>query len=71
VTLEMRADMWRDGEHVAAEEHVLRMSLCFTHELAAMLERAGFADVTLTGDYTDEEPTADTEFVVFRARKPN
>ena len=69
VTLEMRADRWRDGEHVA-EEHVLRMSLCFTHELAAMLERAGFTEVSLKGDYTDEEPTSDTEFVVFRARKP-
>jgi SAM-dependent methyltransferase len=71
VTLEMRADMWRDGEHVAAEEHVLRMSLYFTHELAAMLERSGFTDVSLRGDYTDEEPSPDTEFVVFRARKPS
>jgi SAM-dependent methyltransferase len=71
VTLEMRADMWRHGEHVAAEEHVLRMSLYFTHELAAMLERAGFTDVSLRGDYADEEANADTEFVVFRARKPS
>jgi SAM-dependent methyltransferase len=70
VTLEMRADMWRNGEHVAAEEHVLRMSLYFTHELAALLERAGFTDVTLRGDYTDEEPNAETDFVVFVARKP-
>jgi len=26
--------------------------------------------VTLRGDYTDEEPDADTDFVVFIARKP-
>jgi SAM-dependent methyltransferase len=70
VTLEMRADMWRDGEHVAAEEHILRMSLYFTHELVLLLELAGFTDVTLRGDYTDEEPDADTDFVVFSARKP-
>ena len=70
VTLEMRADMWRDGEHVAAEEHVLRMSMYFTRELVSLLELAGFTDVTLRGDYTDEEPTADTDFVVFIARKP-
>ena len=69
VTLEMRADMWRDGEHVAAEEHILKMSMYFTHELVSMLERAGFSDVTLRGDYTDEEPDADTNFVVFIARK--
>jgi SAM-dependent methyltransferase len=70
VTVEMRADMWRDGEHVAEEEHVLRMSLYFTHELVLLLERVGFTDVTLRGDYTDEEPNADTNFVVFIARKP-
>lgn len=70
VTLEMRADMWRDGEHVAEEEHVLRMSLYFTHELASLLELAGFTDVTLRGDYTEKEPDADTEFVVFSARRP-
>jgi hypothetical protein len=70
VTLEMRADMWVDGEHVAEEEHVLRMSMYFTQELVSLLELAGFTDVTLRGDYLDEEPTADTDFVVFIARKP-
>jgi SAM-dependent methyltransferase len=70
VTLEMRADMWRDGRHVAEEEHVLKMSLYFTHELTALLERAGFTDVALHGDYTDEKPDGDTEFVVLSARKP-
>jgi SAM-dependent methyltransferase len=70
VTLEMRADMWRDGEHVAAEEHVLRMSLYFTHELVLLLEQAGFTFVALHSDYTDEEPDADTDFVVFIAKKP-
>jgi hypothetical protein len=62
--------MWVDGEHVAAEEHVLRMSMYFTRELVSLLELAGFTDVTLRGDYTDEEPSPDTEFVVFVARKP-
>jgi SAM-dependent methyltransferase len=70
VMLELRADMWRDGEHAASEEHVLRMSLYFTPELVALLERAGFADIELRGDYVDEAPDADTDFVVFIARKP-
>jgi hypothetical protein len=70
VTLEMRADMWVDGEHVAAEEHVLRMSVYFTHELVSLLELAEFTDVTLRSDYTDDEPSPDTDFVVFIARKP-
>ena len=68
VTIEMRADMWRDGVH-EAEEHLLRMSLYFTPELVSLLERAGFDDIMLRGDYTDEEPNADTDFVVFIARK--
>jgi len=62
--------MWVDGEHVAAEEHFLRMSMYFTHELVSLLELAGFTDVMLRGDYIDEEPSPDTEFVVFIARKP-
>jgi len=64
----MPADMWRNGEH-ESEEHVLRMSLYFTPELVSLLERAGFGDISLRGDYTDEEPDADTDFVVFIARK--
>jgi SAM-dependent methyltransferase len=70
VTVEMRADMWRDGEHVAAEEHVLTMSMYFTHELVSLLELTGFTDVILRADYTEEEPGAETDFVVFIARKP-
>ena len=70
VTIEMRADLWRDGEHLAREEHVLRMSLYFTRELAALLELTGFIDVTLRADYADEEPGPDTDFVVFIAKKP-
>ena len=60
--------MWRNGVH-EGEEHVLRMSLYFTPELVSLLERAGFDDIMLRGDYTDEEPNADTDFVVFIARK--
>jgi SAM-dependent methyltransferase len=70
VRIEMRADLWRDGEHLATEEHVLRMSLYFAHELAALLKLTGFIDVALHADYTDEEAGPDTDFVVFIARKP-
>jgi hypothetical protein len=46
----------------AGEEHVLRMSMYFTHELVTLLELAGFTDVILRGDYSDEEPSAETDF---------
>jgi hypothetical protein len=35
-----------------------------------MLERAGFSDIEARGDYADQEPTRDTGFVVFIARRP-
>jgi SAM-dependent methyltransferase len=70
ITYEIRAWMWRDGALVAQDEHILKMTLYFTHELRLLLEQAGFTDIVLHGDYEDVEPTVDTEFVVFIARKP-
>jgi SAM-dependent methyltransferase len=65
--LEMRAEKWRDGRLVAAEEYLLSMRAYFRDELLLMLDRAGFKDVVVRGDYTDAEPTADNEFLVFIA----
>ena len=70
VTMEMRATAYRDGEVFEQDTHVLELTVYFTHELELMLEAAGFTDIRLGGDYTDEEPTSDTGFVVFHARKP-
>ncbi len=69
VTVQMRAAMWRDGELVAEEEHVLAMTLYFTHELVLMLEQAGFSGIELRAGYRDAPPTSDDDFVVFVARK--
>jgi SAM-dependent methyltransferase len=69
LTYEMRAWMWRDGELVAEEEHELRMTVYFTHELELMLERAGFTDIELQAGYTGAAPTSDDDFVVFVARR--
>jgi SAM-dependent methyltransferase len=70
VTLEMRGSMSRDGQVLELDEHVLKMTMYFTNELRMMLERAGFIDIELRSDYTDERPTADSAVVVFIARKP-
>jgi SAM-dependent methyltransferase len=69
-TLEMQAFMWRDGELVAEEEHLLTMRLYFRNELVLMLENAGLAEVEVRGHYSDAEPTGDDDFLVFLARKP-
>lgn len=64
------ASMWRDGRLVLQDEHVLKLTAYFTNELQLMLERANFIDIELRGDCTDDEPTVDSEDVVFIARKP-
>jgi hypothetical protein len=65
----MRAFMWRDGELVAEEEHHLTMTAYFRNELVLLLERAGFVDVDVRGQYNDAEPTPDDDFLVYIAKK--
>ncbi len=69
VTLELRIEKTRDGELVAVEEHALSMRGYLRDELLLMLGRAGFDDVDVRGDYTDERPTADHRFLVYVARR--
>jgi SAM-dependent methyltransferase len=69
VTREIHALLWRDGEVVTEEEHVLKETFYFTHELVLELEAAGFSEVDVRGGYEDRPPTADDDFVVFIARK--
>ena len=70
MTLEMQAFMWRDGELVAEDEHVLVLTRYFKDEIVLMLERAGFVDVTVRAALTDAEPAAADDFLVYTARKP-
>ena len=69
-TIEMQGFRWRDGELVAQDEHVLTLMLYFKSEVVLMLERAGFADVTVRAALTDAEPTGDDDFLVYTAVRP-
>ena len=69
-TWEMQAFMWRDGELVAEEEHLLTETLYFKDEIVLMLERTGFTEVAVQAAYTGAEPTADEDFLVFSGRRP-
>ena len=70
MTMEMQGFMWRDGELVAEDEHVLTLTFYFKDEIVLMLECAGFVDVTVRAALTDAEPTAADDFLVYTARKP-
>jgi SAM-dependent methyltransferase len=67
-TMEIRAEKWLDGELVAAEERTISQRGYFRDELLLLLDRAGFSQVDVRGDYTDEPPSADHEFLVYIAR---
>ena len=70
MTMEMQGFMWREGELVAEDEHLLTLTFYFKDETVLMLERAGFVDVTVRAALTDAEPTAADDFLVYTARKP-
>lgn len=66
---EIHAQQWRGGSLVAEERHRLTANLYFCGELVMMLERAGFADVEVRGEYNDLAPTAEDSFLVYVATR--
>jgi SAM-dependent methyltransferase len=66
-TRQVRLEKWRSGELVASEEYTLRGNMYFKNELILMLQVAGFREITVRGDYTDEPATPDHEELVFTA----
>jgi SAM-dependent methyltransferase len=69
-TVEMKSAIWRDGRRNLEEDHVLQMTLYFTHELELMLRATGFVDLELRAGYEDRSPTSHDDFVVFIVKKP-
>jgi hypothetical protein len=68
LTLEMHAELWRDGALEADEDRTLTMNLYFKNELLLMLEQAGFVDVVVQGDHNAAKATSDDRFLVFVAK---
>ncbi len=66
-TRQVRLEKWQTGELIAVEEYTLRESMYLKNELLLMLKVAGFREITVRGDYTDETATADHEELVFTA----
>jgi SAM-dependent methyltransferase len=70
ITMEIRADKWVSGEHVAQERHTLSMRGYFHHELLAMLRLASFEIEEVQADHAPRPPDADSRFLVYLARRP-
>lgn len=68
-TLQMRVERWVDGEPVAFEERTLIGCFYFKNEMVLKLKLAGFADISILGDYRDEPANIDHEQFIFIARK--
>lgn len=68
-TRQVRLEKRVSGELVASEESTLRGSMVFKSELILMLHVAGFREITVRGDYTDQPATAGSEELVFTAVK--
>lgn len=66
-TREVRLEKWIAGEMVASEEHTLRGNMYLKNEVVLMLQVAGFRDVAVYGDYTDDIATSEHEELNFVA----
>ena len=69
MTLQIHIEAWREGKLVEEEENTLKERLYFKNELLLMLEQTGFRDVSVYGDYTETEATAEHGILVFLAKK--
>ena len=69
VTMQTWVQRWKEGRLLGDEQYTLKSNIYFKNELLLMLEGAGFVDVTVHGDYTGEEATAEHNVLVFIARK--
>jgi hypothetical protein len=52
---------------LASEEYTLRDNWYFKNEVLLMLSVAGFEDIMVHGDYTEEIATADHRELIFTA----
>jgi SAM-dependent methyltransferase len=65
---QIRVTLWRDGVTADEEEHLLQESMYFHHEVMAMLQAAGFSEVSARAGYTSRPATAEDTMVVYVSR---
>ena len=68
-TRQIRVRLWRKDELLKEEVHTQKLDDYNKDELVFMLEHAGFSDIQIFGDFSDEPATADHKDLIFVARK--
>ena len=66
---QVRLEKWASGQLVASEECDLHGNIYLPNEVLLMLQVAGFRQITVRGDYTDEPATPDSKDLIFTALK--
>ena len=66
-TRQVRIEKWRSGKLAATEEYAMHANMYLKNELLLMLNAAGFRDVSVLGDFTDEPATPESKELVFLA----
>jgi SAM-dependent methyltransferase len=71
ITRQMWGRRWRSGQVEVEEQYTLKERFYFRNEVVLMLERAGFENVRVEGDYFPSRPTRDTAVLNFIATSPS
>jgi SAM-dependent methyltransferase len=66
---QVRIEKWVSGKLIDSQEFTQHRTLYLPNEMLLMLQVAGFRQITIRGDYTDESATPDSEELIFTALK--
>ena len=66
---QVRLEKWVAGQLVASEENTIRGDMYLKNEVRLMLKVAGFRQITVRSDYTDEPATLESKELIFTAIK--
>jgi SAM-dependent methyltransferase len=66
---EVRLEKVVRGVITATEQYTLKGNMYFKNEVLLMLQAAGFSDISVTGDYSDQPATSTSKEILFTAIK--
>jgi hypothetical protein len=69
LTLNYWIQHWQNGQMSGEEKRILTSNIYFKNELVILLKQAGFDDISVQGDFTKAEATAEHGTLVFIAKK--